>query len=329
MKILLTGASGFVGSHILERLCARRIATTVLLRPASSRRYLQADLPHVNIAAGALGDMRSLDSALQDVTHVIHCAGCTRALRLSEFRQVNQRGTRNVVEAINRRAGQIQRLIHISSLAAGGPANSDSPAREDAPPNPISEYGKSKLAGEEEVRCACKCAYVILRPPAVYGPRDTAFLALFRAIRAHVLPLFGNGNQPLSLVFVKDFAEAAVTCLGHAGAVGKTFYVAPSAVATVHGLAKEIAAQTKTWTVPVPLPMAVLWPLCFLQEVASRLTRRPNVLSLQKVAELRAAGWVCDAARLRQEVGFTCATGLREGIAETLAWYRQQGWMQT
>jgi nucleoside-diphosphate-sugar epimerase len=208
MKVLLTGANGFVGSHILDKLCARGLATVALLRPASNQRFIQAHLPRLEVRVGSLSDPQSLDAALQDVTHVIHCAGCIKALRKSEFYEVNQAGTRNVVEAVNRQQGRIQRLVHLSSLAAGGPASPDKPAREDDLPHPVSEYGRSKLAGERELHGACKTEYVILRPPAVYGPRDEAFLPLFKAVKAHILPRFGGGRQTLSLVFAEDLAEA-------------------------------------------------------------------------------------------------------------------------
>jgi nucleoside-diphosphate-sugar epimerase len=264
---------------------------------------------------------------MQDVTHVIHCAGCTKALRVSEFYEVNQTGTRHVVEAVNRQSERIQRLVHISSLAAGGPASQARPACEDDPPHPVSEYGRSKLAGEEEVRSACKPDYVILRPPAAYGPRDTGFLPLFKAVKKHVLPRFGGGRQQLSLVFAKDLAEAAVTCLTHPAAAGKTFYTASPEMMTALALADEIAQQMGTWTLPLPLPTAALWPLCCFQEAVSRLTGKPNLLSRQKYAELRAPGWVCDPSRLRRELGFVCAITLRNGITETLAWYQQQGWL--
>jgi nucleoside-diphosphate-sugar epimerase len=236
-------------------------------------------------------------------------------------------GTRHVVEAVNQQKGRIQRLVHISSLAAGGPATPDRPARENDPPNPISEYGRSKLAGEQEVRGACEPEHVILRPPAVYGPRDTAFLPLFKAVKAHILPRFGSGRLALSLVFVKDLAEAVVTCLTHPAAPGKTFYVASPEVTNAPELAGAIAAQMKAWTLPLPLPVAALWLLCCLQEAVSRLTRKPGLLSRQKYAELRAPGWVCDPGRLRQELGFVCANTLKSGIPTTLAWYRQQGWV--
>ncbi len=327
MKVLLTGANGFVGSHILDHLHARSIATTVLLRPASDRRFIEALLPHVKVRVGSIGDPQSLDNAMRDATHVIHCAGVVKALQLEELCQTNRIGTRNVVEAVNRQDGRVQRLVHISSLAAGGPAPPGQPAREDDPPRPVSEYGKSKLAGEQEVRNACRSEFVIVRPPAVYGPRDLAFLPLFKAVRSHIQPRLAGDRLPLSLVFVRDLAEAVVTCLMHPSGGGKTFYAAALEVATPRAMAGEIAAQMRSWTVPLPLPAAVLWPMCCLQEAISRLTGKPNVLSRQKYAELRAPGWVCDASRLRQELGFTCTTKLADGIRETLAWYREHRWL--
>jgi nucleoside-diphosphate-sugar epimerase len=327
MRVLLTGANGFVGSHILDRLRARDIATTVLLRPSANLRFLDSHLPHVEVRTGSINQPQSLAAALEGVTHVIHCAGCVKALRLAEFYEVNQTGTRNVVEAVNQQHGGIERLVHLSSLAAGGPSQPDRPVREADTPEPVSHYGKSKLAGEQVVQGGCKSSFVILRPPAVYGPRDTAFLPLFKTIKAHILPHLGSRRLALSFVYVKDLAEAAVTCLTHPAAVGKTFYVASPEVSSAHGMADEIARQMKSWALPLPLPTPLLWPVCCLQEAVSWLTRRPSVLSRQKYAELRAPGWVCDPARLRQELGCVCATTLRNGIAETLAWYRHEGWL--
>ena len=260
------------------------------------------------------------------ITHVIHCAGATKAARVSEFYEANQTGTRHVVAAINAQAGQVQRVVLISSLAAAGPACRERPACEEDAPQPVSEYGKSKLAGELEVRNQCRSEYVILRPSAVYGPRDAEFLRLFRAVKSHLLPR-PSGAQVLSLVFVRDLAEAVVACLTHAAAAGKTYFVAAREVVTARAMAQEIAAQMSVWTLPLPLPTVMLWPICLAQELMSRLTGKPNVLSLQKFAELRAPGWVCDPARLERETGCACPTTLKAGIAETLTWYRQQNWL--
>jgi nucleoside-diphosphate-sugar epimerase len=327
MKVLLTGANGFVGSHILDSLRARSIATAVLLRAKSDRRFIANHLPQLEVRVGDLGDQPALRAALRDITHVVHCAGCTKALRAKDFFEINQGGTRNLVEAINLQTSKIERLIIISSLAAEGPAPADQPARESDPPHPVSDYGRSKLAAEREVESGCRSDYVILRPSAVYGPRDTAFLPLFKAVRSHVLPLIGGGRMALSFVFVRDLAEAVAASLTTPAASRKTFLVASPDISSSRLLGEEIASQMKTWTLPLPLPTAALWPLCALQDAASHLTGKANVLSRQKYPELTAAGWVCDPGRLRQELNFVCETGLASGVAETLAWYRREGWL--
>jgi nucleoside-diphosphate-sugar epimerase len=326
LKILLTGATGFVGSHILDSLCGRGLATVLLLRPTSNKQFIASHLPDIELRSGSIGDPQSLRQAMAGITHVIHCAGATKAGRLAEFYDANQAGTRNVVSAVNAHAGQVQRVVHISSIAATGPALRQKPAREEDAPQPVSEYGKSKLAGEMEVTNHCRTDYVILRPPPVYGPRDAELLRLFRAVKIHLLPRL-SGAQALSLVFVRDLAEAVMTCLTHSAAAGRTYFVASREVVTARTIAEEIASQMKVWTLPLPLPTALLWPMCLAQELASRLTGKPNVLSLQKFAELRAPGWVCTPTRLERETGSTCATTLKAGISETLSWYRQHNWL--
>ncbi len=327
MKVLLTGASGFVGSHILDVLRNRNIDTAVLLRSTSNPRFLRAHLPTLEVRTGSIGDPESLRRALRGITHVIHGAGLTKALRRSDFYQGNQFGSRNVAEAVSQHRDSIQRLVHISSLAVGGPALPAKPAREDDSPQPISDYGQSKLGGEEAVKSICQVPYVIVRPPAVYGPRDDGFLSLFQAVKAHVIPHFLGGIAALSMVYVKDLADAVLSCLTHPAATGRTYYVASPTVLPGDEFAREIARQLKTWTVTLPLPVPLLWPVCLAQEAISQLTRQAHVLGLQKYPELRAPGWVCDPTRLREELGVVAATPFADGIAETLAWYRQEGWL--
>ena len=327
MKVLLTGATGFVGSHILDELCAKGISTAVLLRRSSNLRFIENHLPQMEVHFGSVTEPESLRPALANVSHVIHCAGCTKAVRREEFFEVNGTGTRNLVEAVNQHRGSVQRLVHISSLAVSGPATAGHPALECDLPNPVSEYGRSKLAAENEVRENCRAEFVMLRPGGVYGPRDTDFFKMFKAVTARVLPEFGGGRQAFSLAFVKDLAQAAVKCLTHASAAGKTFNVAASEIVTARALMSEISRQMKIRIIRIPLPLAALWPICLAQEILSRVTGKPSILSLEKYGELRAPGWVCDALRIRKEIGFANDTLLRDGIAETLHWYRQQGWL--
>jgi nucleoside-diphosphate-sugar epimerase len=342
LKILLTGANGFVGSHILDTLLERGHRVSVLLRKNADTTFIAHHLesspeklknsksspsnPRLSIFRGSIDDPPSIEAGLEGVTHVIHCAGRTKACDVKEFYQTNQQGTRNVVDAVNTRNGQIQRLLHISSLAVTGPGTASAPATEASFPRPVSHYGKSKLAAENEVIQHCKTDWTMLRPPAVYGPRDRGFLPLFEAVNSHLLPRT-NAGQSLSLVYVKDLAGAVGTVLLHPVASRRAYFAAAPEIVTARQMADEIARLLGTWTVPVPLPSLALWPLCLGQDILSRLTGQPRLLNLQKFAELRAPGWVCDSKRLRNEIGFTCGTALRRGLAETLTWYQTHHWL--
>jgi nucleoside-diphosphate-sugar epimerase len=317
-----------VGSHILDRLLVRQIPVVVLLRPTSNRTFIAEQLSHVEVRTGSIDEPASLDAALAGVTHVIHCAGATKALDSNGFFAVNQRGTRNVVEALNRRHPQIQRLVHISSLAAAGPATSDHPKSERDEPKPVSDYGRSKLAAEREVREKCHCDWTIIRPPAVYGPRDGEFLRLFKAVKSHLLPIFGGGRQQLTLVYVEDLAAAVESTLTHPNASREIFFAGSSEVVTARELAQRVATESGHWTIPLPLPHAVLWIACQWTGRISRITKKANVLSAQKYAELKAPGWVCNVAKLKDKLGCDCPTSLRDGVVKTRDWYLSHGWLR-
>ena len=326
MKVLLTGASGFVGSHILDALRARDVPVALLLRTSSDKRFLSQHLSKVESRTGSINDLESLNTALGGISHIIHCAGCTKARKNAEFYIINQLGTRNVVTAANARGGQIERLVHISSLAVTGPATPDKPARENDRPNPISSYGKSKALAESELRDKCEVPFTILRPPAVYGPRDNGFFPMFQAVSRHILPR-PSATQMLSLVFAEDLARGIVEALLDPMAAGRTYFISSAEIVSGRQMADEIAAKMGHWTAPLPMPPALLWPVCLAQEVFSHLTGKPMLLNLQKYAELRAPGWVCDPSLLKSDLNFECQTSLKEGVATTLDWYRQHEWL--
>ena len=322
---MLTGASGFVGSHVLESLQQHDFATSVLLRDPSKSDLLKNRFPGIDVRQGSVERPTSLSTALDGITHVIHCAGRTKAVRVSEFYQTNHLGTRNLLEVVNS-SGQVQRFVHISSLAVTGPATVEQPAQEEQPALPVSDYGKSKLAAELEVRDHCRADFTIIRPPAVYGPRDTGFLSMFKAIHRHILPRPCT-TQSLSVVYAKDLAEGIVKCLISPVAGGKTYFVASPEVVTARRMAEEIAELMHKWTLPLPLPAPLLYAVCLWQQLFSQLTNRASLLNLQKYAELSAPGWVCSPAKLLAETGYACSTRLGEGLRQTLDWYEREHWL--
>lgn len=325
-QVLLTGANGFVGSHILDVLRAEGMGVRALLRPGSDRSFIQSQLPGITVCDGSIGEPDALDRALQGASHVIHCAGATRALGARGFFEVNEAGTRHVVDAVNRH-GSIRRLAHISSLAAVGAATRERPLTDADPPRPNSTYGLSKLAAEEQVRERCRTEFTILRPPAVYGPRDREFLRLFKAVRSGFKPVFGDGSQELHFVYAPDLARAAVHCLTAPGAAGQSFFVAEQTQITSRGFGDLVAGVLGCRARMLRIPVWALYALCVGQDLASQVTRRASVLSRHKFGEFRAEALTCDATPLKDRTGFTCPTDLKTGLLRTLEWYRTQGWI--
>ncbi len=327
MRVLLTGANGFVGSHILDRLCAGGCAVSALLRGTSRTNFIAEHLPHVEVRQGSLSDPDSLERALQGVDCVIHCAGKTKVVHTPEYYEVNEAGTRNLVRAVSKVQGGVKHFIHISSLAANHPAGPASPALESDTPQPVSEYGKSKLRAEEAVRESCRAPFTILRPAAVYGPRDTDFLSVFQSVRWHVAPLIGGGRMPFSLIYAGDVAEAVVACIENPVAYGKTYHLASPEPSNAREFMREAAAAMNVRTLPIPVPAAALYPLCLAQELLARVTGKPGILTRQKLVELKAGGWVCSVEAIRRDLHFAAAAPLQEGIARTVDWYEQNGWI--
>lgn len=313
-----------MGSHVLDSLRKRGIDVAVLVRSTSSSGLFSHHLKDLDVRRGAIADPASLEPALHGITHVIHCAGATKAATIQGFYEVNQHGTRNMVQAANG-SGTVERFLLVSSLAASGPGTPEQPVREDSSPNPVTPYGKSKLLGEAEVQQHCRSQYVIVRPPAVYGPRDDGFLPLFKSVKKRLVPR-PAARQSLSLVYVEDLAEAIVYCLSQQHAAGQTYFAAHTQVTSARQMADTIARQFGKSCVPLPLPNALLWATCMLHELRTQMTGKPHILSRHKYAEIEAPGWVCTPAKL-EAAGFTCQTDLQEGIRKTWEWYEEAQWL--
>jgi len=327
MKILLTGANGFVGSQLLDRLLADGHELTLLLRPTSDLRFIRSQLNRVRVVRGGLSDMPALEQAVVGVTHVVHCAGATKAVREEGLFAANQRGARSLIEVVNARREQIRRFVHISSLAAGRPGTVANPAREEDSPAPQSAYGRSKLAAEQEVRARCAVDWTILRPAAVLGPRDREFLPLFQTARRGWAPVFGGGRQELSLVLVGDLAAVIRAAVTVPGLSGEVFNVVGKEILTTRELVRAIGEAVGRRTRLIPLPWFLLRAACTGAGWWARLSGKPTVLAHGKYRELSAPGWVADGARLRAVLGECGATPLEEGLRQTAVWYRETGWL--
>jgi nucleoside-diphosphate-sugar epimerase len=329
MRVFLTGGSGFLGSYVAEQLAEQGHTVRALVRPRSARNVLER-LPRIEFAAGAIEDRASLDAAMDGVDAVIHVAGLVKARRPEEFFQVNTEGTKNLLAAAAARAPGLKRFVYVSSLAAVGPSPDGKPVPDDAPPRPVTQYGRSKLAAEQVVLAAKdRVPVTILRPPLIYGPRDRETLAFFTSIKNGVLPVLGDGTNTLSVVYGQDCAAACVRAATAGGLPsGRTFFVDDGAVYVWRDALAEIEkALGKRAFVRVGLPLGFVKVAAAATQLYGRVTNTAQMLTLDKVNELKQRHWVCEGAGARTELGWHPRTTWPQGVVETVDWYRRAGWL--
>lgn len=322
MKVLVTGGTGFVGSHLIDLLLSSGHQVTALVRsPARAASLAERG---VELITGDLANRAALAAATRDQSIIYHVAALTGAVNEAELMAANRDGTARLVEAAEA-AGSVTRLLLVSSGAAGGPAVRGVPKQGPTADHPLTMYGRSKLASEAVVR-GSTLPWTILRPPAVYGPRDTTnFLAIFRSIaRIGIAPVFGTGTQELSLIHVRDLVTACVAAATCPDSLHQTWYVNHPEVITSRELIQEIAREVGRSVRIVPLPAWATRGALHLTGFWSRVTRTQTILHADKANEFLAEAWTGDPTPLITHCGWRPYFTLPAGIADTAAWYRAE-----
>jgi dihydroflavonol-4-reductase len=322
MKALVTGATGFVGSHLVEALRRRGAEVTALARSPEKASALRAQ--GVVVVPGDLHDKVALASASQEQDVIFHVAGVVAARGEAEFLRANRDGTQNLVAAAE--TSGTPRFILVSSLAAGGPSPRGSPLTGREPPQPVTAYGRSKLAAEQVVR-ASRLSWSIVRPPIVYGPRDREVLKIFRIARLGIAPVFGDGLQELSAVHAADLANALIATGQSTETVGGTYNACHPDVFTSSELGRAVGAAMARSVGTVRIPMMLGRALLSVTEATARLTGQPTILTTDKANEFFQPAWTGDPAPLTRDSGWRAAHDLHTGLAETYQWYRKAGWL--
>lgn len=323
MKAFVTGATGFVGTHLVKALLARGDAVTALVRSPAKAQALGWPST-VRIVRGDLNDRAALADGCADADVVFHVAGLLAGRNLNEFLAANRDGTGRVLDAAAARPPS--RFVYVSSLAVGGPTAPGHPIDESRPPAPVTDYGRSKLAGEELVRAA-PFPWTIVRPPVVYGEWDRELVRVFRFARRGVAPVVGDGAQELSVIYAGDLADALIAAATAAGTAGRLYYAAHPQTTTSQGLVeavgRAVGRQPLILRLPGPLARSALWVVGSL----ASLTGRATLLTLDKANEFLAPAWTCRADALVRDAGWQAATDLEPGLTRTAAWYRTEEWV--
>jgi len=325
MRIAVTGATGFVGSHLTECLAAAGHEVTVLSRSPGRMAWIR----HLSVRV-VEGDLDRAD-ALREFTAgqdaVVHAAGITLAADRAEFLRVNVDASVRLLSASLENSPALRRFVYISSQAAMGPSPPGASLEEDAPRRPISRYGESKSLAEEALaRFADRVPVTFVRPPWVYGPRDRHTLALFR-LAARGLRLVAGARSRYSIVHAADLAQGIRLAAESALPGARAYFFTDGEGRTVEELARIIAGAVGRRTVRVPVPVAAVAVVAAASELAGAIARRPAFLGFRKLGEVRNPCWVVSDRRAREELGWRPAIATERGMAETAAWYRTEGWL--
>ncbi len=322
MRVALTGATGFVGSHLAEALLAAGHQLTCLVRSPARAAALQA--AGCTLIDGGLEDEDALRRLVDQADVLHHVAGVIAARSAADFERVNGACTFTLAR-LAREAG-VKRMVYVSSLAVSGPTVPGRPLEEADRDRPVTPYGRSKQAGEQAVR-ASGVAFTIVRPPAVYGPRDRELLRVFRMARRGLAPLLGDGSQELSFVHAADLARALMAAGDSAHTQGRTYHAAHPETLTQRAFVQAVGAAQGRSVRTIPLPKLVVRGALWSSGLVARVLGRPTLLSSDKAPELLAPAWTCSSEALARDTGWRAAIPLQQGLRETAEWYRKAGWL--
>ena len=322
----MTGATGFIGSFLAEALVKKGNQVKCLVRSSSNLKWI-SDLK-IECHFGNLDNPESLSKGLFDADYVYHLAGVTKSLKDENYINANIKGTKNLIEAILATNKKLKRLIHVSSMAALGPSPTIEPIDETHPPNPINIYGRTKLEAENYVKQFFhKLPITIVRPPAVFGPRDVDVLQFFNTIKYGIIPKTGGRDKYLSLIYVKDLVDGIIMAGESKKTVGQIYHLSPERPISWGELAK-IALKIldkRGFNISVPLPLIKC--ATFISELTGKITGSNPALNWERYEQMKPDFWVSSSQKAKRDFGFIAKTRIEDSVKETLEWYVKQGWL--
>jgi len=323
MKALLTGGTGFIGSHLTEFLLDKRAEVFALVRDPHNLKWLKGLNIHL-----VKGDLLSIPSLPSDIDHVFHIAGLTNSSNVADYYTVNHQGTASLFKSLHDQKIFPRKIICLSSLAAIGPSLDGNPVQESNPPHPITAYGKSKLMGEAEaLRFKEVYPIVILRAPAVIGPRDKDFLSYFKWMKQGALLALGSKQKYMSLCYVKDLVRAFFLCSQKELKSGEIFNIGNPNPCSYDELGILAGQAMGKKLKKVIVPISVSYLIALIGEIGGRINKKASFINLEKLKRLNQRNWIADMEKTRKKLSFKPQYSLREAVQETINWYLKHNWL--
>lgn len=326
MKALVTGGTGFIGSHLVEALLKKGIQVRCLLRKTSDLKWLKG-LP-IEVNWGDCNDKNSLREAVEGVEQVFHLAGVTKAVHEKTYFEVNAIGTENLIHACLENNPRIQKFIYLSSQAAAGPCRNGYKKKESDQCKPVSPYGQSKQMGEELAMAhAQELPLLILRPSAVYGPRERDFYTFFKLLSKRIKPCLPSKDQHISLCYVEDIIQAILLAAQVKGSSGEIFFLSDGQDYRLEEIGDVFAQAMGVNAFCIRVPEWMIIGMASFSEYLSKLSGKPPLLSKGKVEEILQRNWVCDITKAKTALGFEPHISLAQGAKLTFEWYKKENWL--
>ncbi len=319
-RILVTGASGFIGSFVVEAALDAGAEVWAAVRSTSSRKWLKDK--RIHFIEISLSNRESLTERLESCDPfdgVIHCAGATKVAHNKDFLRINCEGTRLLAEVLVKTGKLRGRFVFLSSLSVMGKSKHI--------PTPDSAYGKSKLAAEDALASVQGLDYIILRPTGVYGPREKDYFLMAKSIRQGIDFAVGFKPQVITFIYVKDLAAAALLAL-EKGKSGSKFFLTDGHEYTSRAFSDLLQQEIgRKHVLHITAPLWVLRVVCAINGKIAAMRGKSTTLNMDKYHTLAQRDWRCDISAARKELGYSPKYPLKEGVVETVAWYKEEGWL--
>ncbi len=328
-KILITGASGFIGSFLVEEALAKGYDVYAAVRATSSREYLQDErIKFIDLSydkPDKLALQLSELNANGNLNYIVHSAGVTKAVDKSMFEKVNYVYTRNLVEAIFAANIKLDKFIYMSSLAVCGPGNpaTNIPIKITDPKNPVSLYGKSKLKSEKFLEQNKQLPYIIFRPTGVYGAREKDFFVMYKMMNKGIETYIGSKQQMATFIYVKDFSNLVFKAL-ESSVNNAAYFATDGNYHSAQEFSEAIRLALHKKTVKIVVPKFIVKPLAYISEFISKLTRKAATFNTEKYKDISHKNWLCDASDTFSDFNFKPKYDIYKGLQETIDWCKSQ-----
>jgi len=326
-RILITGATGFVGFHLIEAALAEDMEVYANVRQSSKTDHLSDfSIKYVKLNFDSIYEL-SKNITENEYDYIVHAAAVTKAENLEAYNKFNAYYTRNLAIAASQSAHQIKKFVFVSSLAALGPLNElDHQLNDNGAPHPVTYYGKSKALAETYLANIERLPLLIFRPTAVYGPREREILMLLKTINRGFEVAIGDENQKLSFVYVKDLAQIIISSL-RSEIMNKTYNISDGNSYEQNAFNDNARAILQKKTIKIKVPLPLIKGLAWSLEHGFKMINKMPTLNIDKVNELTGMNWSCDIQNIKKDLGYSPRYQLQQGLEETIKWYQTNKWL--